>query len=350
MNKSAVDAAADPAERARALLDHRYRSAATYEVGREKIREFARAIQDFHPAHWNEAAAAQLGFDGLIAPPTFASIILLRVHREILDTLITGYDSHRILHADQVLDIGRPLVAGDRITCDVYFESFRHFADYDVLAVKSVLTDQHGEVVQTGSTALLARTGHEGAGSAARVGRIAMHSPDAPGTPGVIVPGEGDGIVAPISPRIPRTTVDFESLSVGTELPARVVHLSRGDLVNYAGVTGDTNPVLFSEQAANATGLPTVVAPGMLKLGLAAGYLGGWLGDPAAATRFRAQFAHYTHYLHIPPLQASAIEFRGRITSLDPHRRMATVALDARSHGRRLFGYAAAEVLFPKRD
>ncbi|MEV5832561.1 MaoC/PaaZ C-terminal domain-containing protein [Nocardia sp. NPDC052112] len=149
-------------------------------------------------------------------------------------------------------------------------------------------------------------------------------------------------------PRTPRPTVDFESLSVGTELPGRVVHLSRGDLVNYAGVTGDTNPVLFSERA--ATELPTVVAPSMLELGLAAGYLGGWLGDPAAATRFRGQFAHYTHYLHIPPLHTSAIEFRGRITSLDPQCRKATVAVDARAHGRRLFGYAAAEVRFPMPD
>lgn len=348
MNDNVVDAVADPAAQARALLDHRYRSATCYEVGREKIREFARAIQDFHPAHWNEGAAAQLGFGGLIAPATFASIILLRVHREILDTLITGYDATRILHADQVLDIGRPLVAGDRLTCDVYFESFRQFADYDVLAVKSVLIDQHGEVVQTGSTALLARTGPAGAGFAERVGKIAMHSLGGPPrTPGVVVAGEGDGIFAPIVPRIPCTTVDFESLSVGTELPARVVHLSRGDLVNYSGVTGDSNPVLFSEQVAAATGLPTVVAPGMLKLGLAAGFLSGWLGDPAAVTRFRAQFAHYTHYLHIPPLQASAIEFRGRVSSLDPYRRKATIALDARSHGRKLFGYAAAEVRFP---
>ncbi|MFI6772087.1 fused (3R)-hydroxyacyl-ACP dehydratase subunits HadA/HadB [Nocardia sp. NPDC050412] len=348
MNNGAVDAATDPADQARTLLDHRYRSAATYEVGREKIREFARATKNFHPAHWSEEAAAQLGFGGLIAPPTFASIILLRAHREILDTLITGYDSHRILHADQVLDIGRPLVAGDRITCDVYFESFHHFADYDVLAVKSVLTDQHGEVVQTGSTALLTR-GPQSAGLAQRVGRIAMDSLDAPYTPEIVVPAEGDGLVAPISSRIPCTTVDFESLSVGTELPARVVQLSRGDLVDYAGVTGDADPGLFTEQAATANGLPTVVVPGMLKLGLAAGYLGGWLGDPAAASRFRAQFAHYTHYLRIPPWQASAIEFRGRITSLDTHHRKATVALDARSHGRRLFGYAAAEVLFPER-
>lgn len=344
MNDNVIDAVADPAAQARALLEHRYRSPVSCEIGPDKIREFARAVQDFHPAHWNQDAAAQLGFDDLIAPPTFASIIMLRVHREILDRLITGYDPNRILHADQVLDIGRPLVAGDRVTCDVYFESFRHFADYDVLAIKSVLIDQHREVVQTGSTALLARTGT----AVPEFDKIAMHSPDGSRRRSGVVAGEGEGIVAPHSHRTPCTTADFGSLSVGTELPTRIVHLSRGDLVNYAQVTGDVHPALSSERI--ATGLPTVVAPGVLKLGLAAGYLSSWLGDPAAATRFRAQFAHHTHYLHIPPLQASVIELRGRVTSLDPARRKATVALDARSHGRRLFGYAAAEVRFPVPD
>ncbi|WP_328402496.1 FAS1-like dehydratase domain-containing protein [Nocardia sp. NBC_00403] len=131
---------------AQALAQHRYRSAARYIVGGEKIREFARAVQDYHPAHWSEDAAAALGFDGLIAPATFAAIILQRVHREILDTLITGCAPTRILHADQVFDFGRPLVAGDRLSCDIYFESFRNFADYDVLAIKSVLIDQYGAV------------------------------------------------------------------------------------------------------------------------------------------------------------------------------------------------------------
>ncbi|MBF6300082.1 MaoC family dehydratase N-terminal domain-containing protein [Nocardia amamiensis] len=339
--------AVNPADQARALVDHRYRSAVPYQVEREKIREFARAVQDYHPAHWSEAAAAELGFSGLVAPPTFSSIILTRMHREIMDSLITGYDPTRILHADQVFDFGRPLVAGDRLTCDVYFESFRHFGDYDVLAIKSVLIDQDGMVVQTGSSALLARVGGPDPGLAEAVRTVAM-SPvtTRQGRTEAVVPAAADSLAPPHAPRIAQPEVDFADLAVGTELPTRTVRLSRGDLVNYAGVTGDVNPVLFDERIAVASGLPTVVAPGMLKLGLAASFLSAWLGDPTALTRFRAQFAHNTHYLRIPPLAAGTVEFRGRVTSIDPRRRRATVAVDARAEGRKLFGYAAAEVLF----
>ncbi|MFI6169559.1 fused (3R)-hydroxyacyl-ACP dehydratase subunits HadA/HadB [Nocardia sp. NPDC051052] len=347
------DISVNPSDQVKALVDRRYRSTTPYEVSRGKIREFARAVQDYHPAHWSEGAAADLGFAGLVAPATFSSIILNRVQREILDTVLTGYRSTRILHADQVLDIGRPVVAGDRLTCDIYFESFRHFADYDVLAIKSVLIDQRGETVQTGSTALLARTGLADPQLAETVRTIAIagYSPTRPRPRSGQLAVADSGRVEPLcGSRMPRTTVAFDSLAVGTELLRRTVRLSRGDLVNYAAVVGDADPARCEDDGATANGLPSAVAPGMLKLGMAAAFLSSRLGDPAAVTRFRAQFAHYTHYLRIPPLATSAIEFNGRVTSLDPRRRRATVAIDARSDGRRLFGYAAAEVRFPLAD
>ncbi|MEV6320723.1 fused (3R)-hydroxyacyl-ACP dehydratase subunits HadA/HadB [Nocardia sp. NPDC051787] len=344
MNETAVN----PADQAGALVDRRYRSAVPYRVEREKIREFARAVQDYHPVHWSEAAAAELGYSGLVAPATFSSIILTRVHREIMDSLITGYDPTRILHEDQVFDFGRPLVAGDRLTCDVYVESFRHYGDYDILAIKSVLIDQHGMVVQTGSSALLARAGGRDPKLAEAVRTVAV-SPIATrqGRTEAVVPAAADSLAPAPARRISKQDVDFADLAVGTELPPRTVRLSRGDLVNYAGVTRDAHPVLFDERIAVASGLPTVAAPGMLKLGLAASFLSAWLGDPTALTRFRAQFAHNTHYLRIPPLATRTVEFRGQVTSIDPRRRRATIAVDARTEGRELFGYAAAEVLFP---
>ena len=41
-------------------VGHYYQMDGTYLVGREKVREYARAVQDYHPAHWDSAAAAEL--------------------------------------------------------------------------------------------------------------------------------------------------------------------------------------------------------------------------------------------------------------------------------------------------
>src|SRR5918998_713048 len=56
-------------------VGHYYQMDDTYLVGREKVREFARAVQDYHPAHWNLAAAADLGYPDLVAPLTFTSTV-----------------------------------------------------------------------------------------------------------------------------------------------------------------------------------------------------------------------------------------------------------------------------------
>ena len=47
-----------------ARVGHYYQMDGTYLVGREKVREYARAVQDYHPAHWDVAAAAELGYSG----------------------------------------------------------------------------------------------------------------------------------------------------------------------------------------------------------------------------------------------------------------------------------------------
>ena len=45
-----------------------------YEVGREKIREYATAVKNDDAAFFDDNAAADLGHDGLLAPLTFISV------------------------------------------------------------------------------------------------------------------------------------------------------------------------------------------------------------------------------------------------------------------------------------
>ena len=61
------------------IIGTHYRYPDYFVVDREKIREFARAVKDDHPAHYTEDAATECGYDALIAPLTFVAVAGRRV-------------------------------------------------------------------------------------------------------------------------------------------------------------------------------------------------------------------------------------------------------------------------------
>ena len=316
-----------------------------YEVGREKIREFARAVQDFQPAHWSEDAAADLGYDGLIAPATFGSIIFMIVNRALFDGL-AGYDMSQLLQADQILEVHRPVAAGDRLFCSVELSSFRRVADNDFIVVKNVLSTQNNELVQVAHTTVVARTGEQVDPAIAETAEsVVMHGVSLAdrlkATDGAKLVETAQAPQRAPATHIPKTSMRFEDLAVGDALPATPVRVSRGDLVNYAGVAGDPNPIHWNDALAGLVGLPNVVAHGMLTMAMAAGYVTSWLGDPAAMSKFSVRF---TGIAPIDPHKPHPIEYTGRIKSLDAAQRTAVVAIAAHYDGRKLFGRATAEV------
>ncbi|MGW5151805.1 (3R)-hydroxyacyl-ACP dehydratase subunit HadA [Rhodococcus koreensis] len=147
-----------------------------YEVGREKVREYARAVQDSHGAHYREDAAAALGYDGLIAPVTFVSILGSLAIEELFVRMLVGYDLSQMMHTDQQLILHRPVRVGDRLDCDVCLESFRQMGGTDIIVTKNVITDQHEDPVATTRTTLIARTGGVADPELARaVAAVMMH-------------------------------------------------------------------------------------------------------------------------------------------------------------------------------
>jgi len=72
-----------------------------------------------------------------------------------------------------------------------------------------------------------------------------------------------------------------ESLTVGDEREQVVVEkLGRTQIVQYAGASGDFNPIHHDETfATGAAGYPSVFAHGMLTMGLTGRLLTDWLGD-----------------------------------------------------------------------
>lgn len=150
-----------------------------YEIGREKIKEFARAVKDGHPAHFDDIAGRELGHGGIIAPITFVSVIGTAILPELFDNLLIGYGIGDILHSDQQIVLHRPIRIGDVLGSDLCLESFRQSSGSDIMVTLNTMTDGFGEPVATTRTTFVARTGGhpEGADLSGVLDQI-MRTPD----------------------------------------------------------------------------------------------------------------------------------------------------------------------------
>lgn len=132
-----------------------------YEVGREKIREFAEAIGDPNPVYVDPKAAAELGYPDVIAPPTFAIVISFPAADQVVYDPALGLDWARVVHGDQRFEHRRPLRPGDRIACVVSVESIKSVAGNDLITLKTDLNAEDGETVCVAHALLVSRAPDE---------------------------------------------------------------------------------------------------------------------------------------------------------------------------------------------
>ena len=126
-----------------------YDASPAYEVGREKIREFALAIGDMNPAYHDDVHARALGHRDLIAPPTFPFVITMRAMAVAMFDPGLGLDYSRVVHGEQRFAYTRPVTAGDRLVVVTTIENIRVAAGNDILTTRSEVLTEDGEPVVT---------------------------------------------------------------------------------------------------------------------------------------------------------------------------------------------------------
>lgn len=127
-----------------------------YLVGREKVREFARAVFATAPEHTDVEAARQNGHDDVVAPPTFAMVIADLTLQQLLGDPSTGVVLERALHVDQTFRYSRPIVAGDELTGRLTVTRVRQMGTGAMVSSETEITDAAGaHVVTTASTLLI---------------------------------------------------------------------------------------------------------------------------------------------------------------------------------------------------
>ena len=134
-----------------------YPASEPYEVGREKIREFAIAIGDMNPAYHDVAAAQALGHRDVIAPPTFAFVVSMRASAIAMFDPGLGLDYSRVVHGEQRFAYVRPVTAGDNLVVVTTIENIRVAAGNDILTTRADISTVDGEPVVTPWAVTVAR-------------------------------------------------------------------------------------------------------------------------------------------------------------------------------------------------
>jgi acyl dehydratase len=128
-----------------------------YEVSREKIREFAEAVGDRHPAYRDRAAAEKLGHPDVIGSPTLPIIISTPAVDQVVKDPALGLDYSRVVHGEQRFAYRRPLRPGDRIAAVVRVASVKSLAGNDLINLVIDLQTVEGELVCTAYSMLVSR-------------------------------------------------------------------------------------------------------------------------------------------------------------------------------------------------
>lgn len=134
---------------------------APYLVGREKVREFARAVFADDPQHLDPAAAQALGYPDVVAPPTFAMVVQDQTLQQLLGEPDSGIVLQNVLHAEQRFRYSRPIVAGDELTGTLSVVGVRAIGGNAMVTSEADIRDAAGEHVVTATSVLLVGEGQK---------------------------------------------------------------------------------------------------------------------------------------------------------------------------------------------
>jgi acyl dehydratase len=128
-----------------------------YLVGREKIREFSRAVFATSPLNYGVDAARAAGHPDVVAPPTFPIVIQERTLAQLLAEPDAGIDFTRVVHGDQRFTYTRPIVAGDELTATLTIASVKSLGGHSMVTAVSDIVDSTGAHVVTATSTLVVR-------------------------------------------------------------------------------------------------------------------------------------------------------------------------------------------------
>ena len=135
--------------------------------------------------------------------------------------------------------------------------------------------------------------------------------------------------------------VDYSSLTKGDVVAEESFHLTRDNLVRYAGASGDFNPIHYRDDVAVSVGLPGVLAHGMLTMGLAVQPVSNWVGDPARIVDYQVRF---TRPVLVDGATGADVTVTATVGALEDETQVARIDLTAKFNDETVLGKAQVRV------
>jgi len=133
--------------------------ATVYAVGREKVREYAAAVGETSPLHFDLVAARDAGYADVVAPPMFAVVYAGQsVVQGIFDPEL-GIDFAHLVHGGQAFSWGPLVVAGEEIETATTVKEISARGELSFYVFESVSRNRSGKTVCIGTWTNIVRSG-----------------------------------------------------------------------------------------------------------------------------------------------------------------------------------------------
>jgi acyl dehydratase len=130
-----------------------------YAVGREKVREYARAVGETNPLYLDVDAARAAGHGDVVAPPMFAVVYSFPAVMPVFFDPELGIDFSRLVHGGQEFEWGPLVVAGDEIATSLTIADVSARGRNNFFVFETTSTNQRGETVSVGKWTNIVRGG-----------------------------------------------------------------------------------------------------------------------------------------------------------------------------------------------
>ena len=119
----------------------------TYEIGKEKIREYAKAIKNEDPHYMDEDFAKGTKYGGIIAPPTFAVVYAGMLAEPFFFDKELDLNLFMLVHGEQEFEFFEVVKPGDVITSKGTIVNIENKEKLDVVTLEGLSKNQDGRPV-----------------------------------------------------------------------------------------------------------------------------------------------------------------------------------------------------------